>query len=178
MGQESRGNGSVTLVFAKGTGDMADKNSPWGDQGHTRENPMGSERGREARADKQSGIQLWEEIWGCFLICWKASKTRWLLPNMRTKGQGRRHRECKALQALVWVHAGRDGNEEGSPHPPREGRRQEAPLRVTRPQAGLDIIQAFSHLYPPIHRHDEDGETEAQREEESRLRVEEASSKN
>lgn len=83
---------------------MADKNSPCGDQGHTKEKPTGSERGRQPRADTQPGIQLWEEIWGGFLVSWKAnSRTRWLLPDLRTKGQGRRHRGWEAGQAPVWA---------------------------------------------------------------------------
>lgn len=113
---------------------MADKNSPCGDQGHTKEKPTGSERGRQPRTDTQPGIQLWEEIWGGFLVSWKAnSRTRWLLPDMRTKGQGRRHRGCEAGQALVWAPVGRDGDEQRSAYPAWEGRRQEAPLRVTKP---------------------------------------------
>lgn len=115
------------MVFTKGTGDMADQNSPWGDQGHTRKTPTGSERGREARADTQPEVQLWEEIWGGFFVCWKASRTRWLLPDMGTKGEGRRHLGRQAGRALLWAPVGRVGDEKASAHPPREGRKQEAP---------------------------------------------------
>lgn len=76
LGQQSRGSGTVTLVFSiesQGAGDVVGLlpfseqepcgrpgNSPRGDQGQDREKPRRSGRGRETSTNSEPGVQLWD----------------------------------------------------------------------------------------------------------------------
>lgn len=146
MGQQSRGSGNVTLVFfieSQGTGDMVGFCPLQSKNPVAREQPMGRPRpgqgeaqGLRERERRQSQLRARSPAVGpprglrSFSVCWKASRTRWLLPNLRSKGEGPQHRGCDAGQARVWACLAGMGASRGSLQPPRERRRQETPREI------------------------------------------------